>query len=57
MEHNIKLNQKNLGEISKRISCPTYDRSQLKTGIVHIGIGGFHRAHEAYYTDQLLHRH
>ena len=55
MEHNIKLNQKSLTEISKRISCPTYDRSQLKTGIVHIGIGGFHRAHEAYYTDQLLH--
>lgn len=55
MEHNIKLNQKNLGEISKRISCPKYDRSQLKTGIVHIGIGGFHRAHEALYTDQLLH--
>ncbi|WP_458626556.1 mannitol dehydrogenase family protein [Winogradskyella sp. PC D3.3] len=55
MEHNIKLNQKNLGEISKRISYPKYDRSYLKTGIVHIGIGGFHRAHEAYYTDQLLH--
>ena len=55
MEHNIKLNQKSLTEISKRISCPTYDRSQLKTGIVHIGIGGFHRAHEAYYTDQILH--
>lgn len=55
MVNNIKLSQKNLTEISKRISCPTYDRGNLKTGIVHIGIGGFHRAHEAYYTDQLLH--
>lgn len=55
MENNIKLNKKGLTEISKRISCPKYDRSHLKTGIVHIGIGGFHRAHEAYYTDQLLH--
>ncbi|MGJ8549574.1 mannitol dehydrogenase family protein [Winogradskyella wichelsiae] len=50
-----KLNQKNLDAISEQISVPKYDRSQIKTGIVHIGIGGFHRAHEAFYTDQLLH--
>ena len=55
MENIIKLNQKNLAEIAKRMPCPTYDRSQLKTGIVHVGIGGFHRAHEAFYTDELLH--
>ncbi|MBJ7881252.1 mannitol dehydrogenase family protein [Gelidibacter salicanalis] len=55
MENIIKLNQKNLAEIATRIPCPTYDRSKIKTGIVHVGIGGFHRAHEALYTDQLLH--
>ncbi|MFB9052643.1 mannitol dehydrogenase family protein [Formosa undariae] len=55
MEHLIKLNQKNLAEVAKNISCPTYDRSKVKAGIVHVGIGGFHRAHEAFYTDQLLH--
>ncbi|UMB54644.1 mannitol dehydrogenase family protein [Lutibacter sp. A64] len=55
MKTNIKLNQNNLAEISKRISCPSYNRKNIKTGIVHVGIGGFHRAHEAYYTDQLLH--
>ncbi|WP_179319952.1 mannitol dehydrogenase family protein [Winogradskyella helgolandensis] len=55
MENVIKLNQKNLAEIAKRMPCPTYDRSNLKTGIVHVGIGGFHRAHEAFYTDELLH--
>ena len=55
MEKIIKLNQKNLAEIAKRISCPTYNRSNIKTGIVHVGIGGFHRAHEAFYTDALLH--
>ncbi|MDW5289773.1 mannitol dehydrogenase family protein [Formosa sp. PL04] len=55
MENLIKLNQKNLAEIAKKISCPTYDRSKVKAGIVHVGIGGFHRAHEAFYTDQLLH--
>ena len=52
---NYKLNSENLSAISERISIPKYDRSKLKTGIVHVGIGGFHRAHEAFYTDQLLH--
>ncbi|MFB9056739.1 mannitol dehydrogenase family protein [Mariniflexile ostreae] len=55
MEKILKLNQKNLAEIANRIPCPTYNRSSIKTGIVHVGIGGFHRAHEALYTDQLLH--
>ncbi|MBV1700447.1 MAG: mannitol dehydrogenase family protein [Hyphomicrobiales bacterium] len=32
----------------------SYDRNQLKTGIVHLGIGAFHRAHEACYTDAVL---
>ncbi|QNK77925.1 mannitol dehydrogenase family protein [Winogradskyella sp. PAMC22761] len=54
MKNTIKLNQKNLAEIANQIPCPTYNRSLLKTGIVHVGIGGFHRAHEAFYTDQLL---
>ncbi|MBD1262803.1 mannitol dehydrogenase family protein [Maribacter polysiphoniae] len=54
MNNSIKLNQKNLVEIAHKIPCPTYDRSKLKTGIVHVGIGGFHRAHEAFYTDRLL---
>lgn len=31
-----------------------YDRSGLKTRIVHIGVGGFHRSHQAWYTDNLL---
>ena len=31
-----------------------YDRSQVKPGIVHIGVGNFHRAHEEYYTNLLL---
>lgn len=31
-----------------------YNREQVKAGIVHIGVGNFHRAHEAYYTNQLL---
>jgi mannitol 2-dehydrogenase len=31
-----------------------YDRAQIKAGIVHIGVGNFHRAHEAFFTDKLL---
>ncbi len=50
----MELNQNNLSKISQKISCPTYDRRSLKTGIVHIGVGGFHRSHQAYYIHQLL---
>jgi mannitol 2-dehydrogenase len=35
---------------------PTYDRSRLTPGIVHIGVGGFHRAHQAVYLDELAQR-
>ncbi|MDB9151267.1 mannitol dehydrogenase family protein [Parabacteroides distasonis] len=31
-----------------------YSREQVNAGIVHIGVGNFHRAHEEYYTNQLL---
>jgi fructuronate reductase len=34
---------------------PTYDRNATRFGIVHIGPGAFHRAHQAYYVDTLLH--
>ena len=36
--------------------APDYDRSSMTTGIVHIGVGGFHRAHEAAYLDRLMRR-
>ena len=35
---------------------PPYDRSALTAGIVHLGVGGFHRAHQAAYVDALLQR-
>lgn len=54
MDKYIQLNQKNLSQIAQTVSCPTYDRSKVSAGIVHVGIGGFHRAHQAYYTDELL---
>jgi len=36
------------------IPRPTYDRSRLSVGIVHFGVGGFHRAHQAMYLDRLM---
>ena len=33
---------------------PAYDRSQVTAGIVHFGVGGFHRAHQAMYLDRLM---
>jgi fructuronate reductase/mannitol 2-dehydrogenase len=32
---------------------PTYDRRALRPGVVHLGVGGFHRAHQATYFDDL----
>ena len=31
-----------------------YNRNQISTGILHIGVGNFHRAHQAFYTNKLL---
>lgn len=53
MENPIQLNQANLGAIGSHIPVPKYSRSADNTGIVHIGVGGFHRAHLAYYLHQL----
>ena len=36
------------------VAMPDYDRSQITIGIVHIGVGGFHRAHQALAVDRLL---
>jgi len=36
---------------------PSYDRSQLKHGIVHLSVGNFHRSHLAYYMDILASEH
>jgi mannitol 2-dehydrogenase len=37
-----------------RLPVPSYDRASLRAGIVHIGVGGFHRAHFAMYLDRLM---
>ncbi len=36
------------------VALPAYDRSRLTPGIVHVGLGNFHRAHMAVYLDDLM---
>src|SRR3954470_1653458 len=51
-----KLSTRTLAELgsSGAVAVPSYDRSQVATGIVHFGVGGFHRAHQAMYLDTLM---
>jgi mannitol 2-dehydrogenase len=39
--------------VSPNLAFPTYDRSALTPAVVHFGVGGFHRAHQAAYLDEL----
>ncbi|MDR1294960.1 MAG: mannitol dehydrogenase family protein [Bifidobacteriaceae bacterium] len=36
------------------LAMPRYDRTAVSPGIVHLGVGAFHRAHQAYYLDELM---
>lgn len=49
----IRLRSSNLDAITGLgVPVPAYDRSALAPRIVHVGVGGFHRAHMALYTDE-----
>src|SRR3712207_607669 len=50
----LALNAANLTEIAASIAVPAYDRASVTAGIAHVGVGGFHRAHQAMYVDRLL---
>lgn len=49
-----RLNSGVLGSVASGVDVPTYDRAAVEVGILHLGIGAFHRGHQALYTDQLL---
>ena len=49
-----KLSLANLDAIKATAAIPAYDRSALTAGIVHFGVGNFHRAHQAIYLDDLF---
>ncbi len=48
------LSNISLAHVPPEVSRPTYDRAALKPGIVHIGVGNFHRAHQAWYLHRLM---
>lgn len=49
----MRLSNQTLSQLPKEVVVPTYDRSKIKTKIVHLGFGAFHRAHQAIYADIL----
>jgi len=50
----IELSADDLPEIAATASVPHYQRGSLSAGIVHFGVGNFHRAHQAVYLDSLF---
>ncbi len=48
-----RLAESILPTLADRVKVPSYDRRQLQQGIVHFGVGSFHRAHQAVYLDDL----
>ncbi|HLI14200.1 MAG TPA: mannitol dehydrogenase family protein [Alphaproteobacteria bacterium] len=51
-----RLGARSLAAAPLHVARPRYDRAELTAGIVHIGIGAFHRAHQAVYVEDLLER-
>ncbi|MFW8606310.1 MULTISPECIES: mannitol dehydrogenase family protein [Rhizobium] len=49
-----KLSLATLSDVARTAAIPGYDRASLKAGIVHFGVGNFHRAHQAIYLDDLF---
>ena len=50
----VPLSNATLADLPAHVERPTYDRSTLTPGIVHIGLGNFHRAHQAWYLHRLM---
>jgi fructuronate reductase len=49
-----RLSNATLSALAGKAALPTYDRAAVKTGIVHLGTGAFHRAHQAVFTEACL---
>ena len=50
----LALSNATLDKLPDAVKRPNYDRSSLTAGIVHIGLGNFHRAHQAWYIHRLM---
>ncbi|MEM9429854.1 MAG: mannitol dehydrogenase family protein [Pseudomonadota bacterium] len=54
MDELIRLSEAALPKLPARVARPLYDRRVLTPGIVHIGVGNFHRAHQSWYLHRLM---
>ena len=50
----LPLSNDTLAALPETIARPSYDRTALTPGIVHIGLGNFHRAHQSWYLHRLM---
>lgn len=50
----ISLSRNTLSQLPEHIAIPGYPVEEVKAGIVHVGVGGFHRSHEAMYIDAIM---
>lgn len=50
----VPLRDADLGKLPAHVLVPEYDRKALRPGIVHIGVGNFHRAHQSWYLHRLM---
>jgi fructuronate reductase len=50
----VRLAEATLDRLSAEVVRQAYDRAAQAVGIVHFGIGAFHRAHQAWYTDAAM---
>ena len=50
----VQLSNATVADLPSGVRVPRYDRSALTPGIVHIGLGNFHRAHQAWYLHRLM---
>jgi len=53
-QQNTPLTLANLSNISPSVSTPTYSRPELSAGLLHVGVGNFHRAHLGIYLHRLF---
>ena len=51
---NGRLSEATLPRLPAGVARPAYDRSRLKPGILHIGPGAFHRAHQCVFTEDAM---
>ena len=50
----MHLSEATAAALPATVKRPTYDRRRVVPAIVHLGLGAFHRAHQAVYTDAVL---